>query len=136
MDTQPKTSDTGLGTSGLGTRPFPRLRTFSILLALVGYWAPWLTHPAAALRLNGYELSEWITFLPGVRDGTLPFNRLAFLIPLACLGLLSGITAAHFRSMTAPSSWLRPKWPRSLIGWALLVLAALGCYGVFPPYPY
>src|SRR5258705_5136091 len=57
-------------------------------LALVGYWLPWLTHPVAALRLNGYELSEWITYLPGVRDGSLPLSRLLFLLPLGCLALL------------------------------------------------
>src|SRR5258706_12494313 len=62
-------------------------------LALVGYWLPWLTHPAAALRLNGYELSEWVTFLPGVRDGSLPLSRLLFLLPLGCLALLLGLAA-------------------------------------------
>src|SRR6185436_5919146 len=125
MTTQPQTSDVGLGTSELGPqtstglrpwslvlRPLFRLRTLSLLLALIGYWTPWLTHPVAALRLNGFELSEWVTFLPGVRDGSLPFNRLAFLIPLACLALLLSITASHFRS-TLHNSWLRPKWPSS-----------------------
>src|SRR5437870_3045187 len=70
-------------------------RWLALLLALVGYWLPWLTAPAAALRLNGYELSEWITFLPGVRDGSLPLNRLVFLLPLACLALLFALAAAR-----------------------------------------
>src|SRR5437764_9978299 len=112
MSTQLETTPTQLRTSDFGLRTFSGLRTLIPLgLALIGYWTPWLTHPAAALRLNGYELSEWVTFLPGVRDGSLPFNRLAFLIPLACLALLLGIAASHFRSSAPQGSWLRPKWP-------------------------
>jgi|GEM_PF-712776 len=138
MSTQLETTYTPLRRSSFVLRPLFRLQTLSVLLALFGYWAPWLTHPAAALRLNGYELSEWVTFLPGVRDGSLPFNRLAFLIPLACLALLLAIAASRFRPTATPptSSWLRPKWPSSVVGWVLLVLALLCCYTVFPPYPY
>ena len=72
-----------------------RTRPLALLLALVGYWLPWLTHPAAALRLNGYELSEWVTFLPAVRDGSSPLTRLVFLLPLAALALLCGLAAAR-----------------------------------------
>jgi hypothetical protein len=128
-----------------------RLSRPALLLAIFGYWLPWLTHPAAALRLNAYELSEWATFLPGVRDGTLSLSRLAFLLPLAGLALLTALAA----NRPAP----RPVWPlaagaprpararRSLLasflptvhglaGWALLLLA-LGCaFVLFPPYPY
>src|SRR3990172_11186061 len=92
-------------------------------LALLGYWSPWLTHPAGALRFNGFELAEWTTFLPGVRDGSLPVTRLSFLIPLACLVLLLGIAAARSKSMPA-------------LRWGLMLLALLCSYGVFPSYPY
>src|SRR5258706_7220944 len=71
-------------------------------LALFGYWLPWLTHPSAALRLNGYELSEWITYLPGVRDGSLPLSRLVFLLPLGCLALLLGLAATWQSVLAAP----------------------------------
>ena len=64
-------------------------------LALVGYWLPWLAVSPAALRLNGYELSEWVTFLPGVRDGTLPLSRLLFLMPLVCLAVLLALAASR-----------------------------------------
>src|SRR6188474_2876552 len=95
MSTQLETTYTPLRRSSFVLRPFFGLQTLSILLALVGYWAPWLTHPAAALRLNGYELSEWVTFLPGVRDGSLPLSRLLFLLPLACLALLLALAASR-----------------------------------------
>src|SRR5260221_287867 len=71
-------------------------------LALIGYWLPWLTHPVAALRLNGYELSEWVTYLPGVRDGSLPLSRLLFLLPLSCLALLLGLAATWQSVLAAP----------------------------------
>jgi hypothetical protein len=123
-----------------------------LVLALLGYWLPWLTHPAAALRLNGYELSEWVTFLPGVRDGSLPLSRLIFLLPLACLALLSGLAAARPASTLAlpplGASTPRAAAPRRAglaaylpplagpAGWALLLLGLLLALTVLPPYPY
>jgi hypothetical protein len=124
-------------------------------LALIGYWLPWLTAPAAALRLNGYELSEWITYLPGVRDGTLPLSRLLFLLPLTCLALLLALAASRVAS--APPIYIlggEPQSPRArapqrphtglnallpvagLGGWALLALGLVCALVVLPPYPY
>jgi hypothetical protein len=123
-----------------------------LLLALLGYWLPWLTHPAAALRLNGYELSEWVTFLPGVRDGSLSLSRLLFLLPLACLALLCGLAAARPASSLAlpplgQSARRPPATPRKGLaallpplagpgGWVLLLLGLLLAFSVLPPYPY
>jgi hypothetical protein len=123
-------------------------------LALVGYWGPWLIHPSAALTLNGYELSEWATFLPQVRDGSLPlaavslpwpgggalsiyFARLVFFIPLACVAGLLSLGASRFRGR--PSAYLKAWWsdllPHSWLSWLLLGLAGVCCFLVFPPYP-
>jgi hypothetical protein len=125
------------------------LKTLLLLgLALVGYWGPWLIHSTAPLILNGYDLSEWVTFLPPVRDGslfptlTLPLSgsiylaRLVFFIPLACVAGLLGLTASRYRGHTAP--YLRAWWsdvlPRSPLSWALLGLAGVCCFIVLPPY--
>ena len=124
----------------------------ALALALVGYWLPWFTHPVAALRLNGYELSEWVTFLPGVRDGSLPLNRLVFLLPLGCLALLLGLAATWRASrpptlltaapiepaQTAPRGGLYALLPsiHGLGGWGLLLLSLVCVFSVFPPYPY
>jgi hypothetical protein len=111
----------------------------SLALALIGFWMPWLTHPAAALRMNGYELSEWVTFLPGVRDGSLPFNRLSFLIPIASLALLFAIAAARARPenvRTRRRPWMIALLPTSPLGWGLLFLSLLCSVIIFPPYPY
>lgn len=125
---------------------------FALLLALAGYWLPWLSHPAAALRLNGYELSEWITFLPGVRDGTLSLTRLQFLLPLAGLALLCALVAVRPASrpvLTPVGAPLRPPSPAprtglaallpnvaSPAGWAFLLAGAICAFVVLPPYPY
>ncbi len=126
-------------------------RRVALLLALVGYWLPWLTHPAAALRLNGYELSEWITFLPGVRDGSSPLNRLVFLLPLAGLALLCALAAAQPTATLSlpPLGAAPPPTPPARTGLAaflptlagpsgwLFLLLGLGCaFVVFPPYSY
>jgi hypothetical protein len=102
----------------------------TLLVALAGYWSPWLSHPAAALRLSGYDLAEWVTFLPGVRDGSLPLSRLIFLLPLACLALLVGL-AAH--AGPRRNSW-RALLPASAGGWGLWALAAVCGLLVLPPY--
>jgi hypothetical protein len=124
----------------------------ALALSLVGYWLPWLTHPVAALRLNGYELSEWVTFLPSVRDGSLPLSRLVFLLPLGCLALLLALAASWqatrpTRLLTTPSPEAARSVPRSglnallpsvqgLGGWGLLALSLVCAFVVFPPYPY
>lgn len=111
-----------------------RLNRLALGLALLGYWAPWLAHPAATLQINGFELSEWITFLPEARDGSLRVTRLDFLIPLACLALLLGL--ASRAGAPHPGGWLWPRLPASPLGWGLLTLALLCCAALFPPYPY
>jgi hypothetical protein len=102
----------------------------ALLAALAGYWSPWLTHPAVALRLSGFDLAEWVTFLPGVRDGSLPLTRLVFLLPLACLALLLGLAAQASPRREGWRIWL----PGSLWAWGLWLLAGVCALLVLPPY--
>lgn len=109
------------------------LRWAGLLLALAGFWAPWLARPAAALQLNAYELSEWLTFLPAAQLGSLAVDRLSFLLPSACLASLFALAAAAGpragRGLAAllPGTWL---------SWLWLGLAGLCALAVFPYYPY
>jgi hypothetical protein len=106
-----------------------------LLLALLGFWMPWLDGPAAALRLNAYELSEWITFLPAVRYGEVSLSRLSFLAPSACLAVLLALAVGAIRIRTA-RSWVAAILPDSALGWGLLGLAALSALAVLPYYPH
>ena len=112
------------------SRGFGAVSLAALLLALAGYWSPWLTQPAAALRLSGFDLAEWVTFLPGVRDGSLPLSRLAFLLPLACLALLLGLAAHAGPRRPGWRNWL-PAWPW---GWGLWLLAGVCGLLVLPSY--
>lgn len=128
-----------------------RLPRLALLLAVLGYWLPWLTHPAAALRLNAYELSEWITFLPGVRDGSLSLTRLQFLLPLAGLALLCALVAIRpAQRLALPPLGVAPRPPAAprtglaallpLVagpaGWITLLAGLVFAFVVLPPYPY
>jgi peptidoglycan/LPS O-acetylase OafA/YrhL len=58
-------------------------------LMLVFYLFPWVTNPSAALSLNGYDLAEWTSLHPAVRDAAIPLLTTALLrLPLACFALL------------------------------------------------
>lgn len=99
-----------------------RRATWALLaLAGVGFFGPWLSLPPAALQLNAYELSEWVTFLPAVRWAGVPLNRLSFL------------------AVSAALAWL---WAFSVTGagWRARALAALPLglcvWAVLPYYPY
>lgn len=92
---------------------------WGLALALVGYWAPWLPATAAALQLNGFELAEWVTFLPEVRDGSASIGRLTFLAPLACLAV-----AWAWAAPTSRSRALRVFLSFSGAGLSLLLLPA------------
>jgi hypothetical protein len=69
-----------------------------IALALIGYCLPWMITPASSLSLGAYDLAEWSSLHPLVRQ-TVPFlwTTLALRIPLAILGIL---LAAYIRKIS------------------------------------
>ncbi|MFZ5918581.1 MAG: hypothetical protein ACOYZ7_16730 [Chloroflexota bacterium] len=85
-----------------------------LMLAIVGYWGPWVDHAAAALVIAGFDLAEYVKFLPEVRAGSMPVIRELFYLaaPAAalCLALVLG------------------NWQRHLPAWAWTALAALALW--------
>ena len=137
MTSSPRPSDPETRLSVSPLQASRRLGAISLLalgVALVGYWSPWLTLPAAALRRNGFDLTEWVTFLPGVRDGSLPLSRLVFFLPLACLALLLALAAHAGPHHTVGRLRWRNWLPASAGGWGLWLLAALCALLILPPY--
>ena len=66
-------------------RLYPRLAPLLTLLALaalaLAYWGRWISHPAAGLNILGVDLPEYVKFVPEVRSGAIPVNRLVFFGP-------------------------------------------------------
>jgi hypothetical protein len=99
----------------------------SLLLAAASYWAPWIDHDAAALRLTGQDMGEFVKFLPAsreghqnVRKGQVP--RQLFYVPPLVSGLCLVLLAAN--AQLGYPIWLRAV----LIGWSALLLL-----GLLPP---
>jgi hypothetical protein len=83
------------------------------LLAAVGYYGPWINHPAAALTLSGVDLGEFVKFLPGVVDGSLRVVRqLLYLPPLAVVASVALLIGAQR---------LRYPWPLRVLVLGLAV---------------
>lgn len=85
-------------------RPQVWLRAIFVVLALAAYCAPWLASTGASLSLNGYDLAEWSSLIPGVRYGAQPM-----LIPgllRAPLLLAAGMVALLPTRRGSPFWWL------------------------------
>ena len=79
------------------------------ILAVIGLWGTWIPHPAAALVLSGWDLTEFVKFLPSTST-----IRELFYLPVWSAGVVMAVLA--FR----PSVGL-PK--------RLVLIAFAGCGG-------
>jgi len=98
------------------------LSALCFLLALVGYFAPWVAHRTAALSLNGWELTTWAKPLPEVRSGALRLRADWLYSPLAAAGVGLALVGACWR-------------PRAARGWLLRLAGAAVCLLALPQYP-
>jgi hypothetical protein len=61
---------------------------------LVLYLFPWVVNPGVSLSPNGYDLAEWASLHPTVREATPTLlTSLLLRLPLACFALLIAFTA-------------------------------------------
>ncbi len=98
------------------------LSALLFLLALAGYFAPWVAHRTAALSLNGWELTTWAKPLPEVRSGALLLRANWLYAPLVAAGVGLALVGASFR-------------PRQARGWAMRIAGAAICLLALPQYP-
>ncbi len=65
----------------------------AVALMLLFYLFPWVINPGVSLSLGGYDLAEWASLHPAVRD-TAPtlLTSLLLRLPLTCLALLIAFT--------------------------------------------
>lgn len=93
----------------------------SLVLAVVGYFGPWVYHETAALTATGFELVEFAKFFPQVQGGVVPVIRALFLTPLVASAVLLGLLANQ------PACRLLVRLAVTGLA-ALLALAALPAY--------
>lgn len=77
----------------------------ALLLALVGYFGPWVNHPVAGLVITGLDLGEYVKFLPIIRAGSVTIWRPGFYAPLVAISAVASLTA--YRRDFAYRWWLR-----------------------------
>ncbi len=93
---------------------------FIWIVALVGYFGPWISHQAAALAWNAYDLFNLARLLPPVETGQLAVNVQALRLPLIGLAVLAPMLLAR-----------APAWQR----WTAAVFGGLLALSTLPPYP-
>jgi hypothetical protein len=65
----------------------------AVAFMLLFYLFPWLVNPGVSLSLNAYDLAEWASLHPAVRNATPTLlTSLLLRLPLACLALLIAFT--------------------------------------------
>ncbi len=89
-----------------------------LAITLLCYILPWVTTPASALSLGAYDLAEWASLHPIVRETT-PYlwSSLALRLPLAVIGILIASDISQ-----TPN--------RTLFGMAIVLLTAIA---LLPP---
>lgn len=87
------------------------------LVALIGYFGPWVPHRAAGLVIVGLDLGELVKFLYPVQQGDIGLWREGFYLPLVTVSVALSLFA-----------WRRetgyPLWARLLLFGAALAAAA------------
>lgn len=73
----------------------PSLSIVFLVVAVVGYFIPWIITSAGGLQMGAYDLAEWSSLVPSVRQSA-PFlwTSLALRLPLAIIGVLLSISIA------------------------------------------
>ena len=98
------------------------LLPLGLLLALGGYFGPWVAHPVAGLVITGLDLGEYVKFLPVVREGSVVIWRSGFYAPLVAISAAALLAA--YRADLGYRWWLR---------FPLLALAIVAALNLVPP---
>jgi hypothetical protein len=103
-------------------------------LALVGVWGTWVPHRAAALVLSGWDLAEFVKFLPGVAA-----TRELFYLPVWCAGIALTLISSQRRPKPTRQQTDPPISRQTNVGArrVIPVLIALALMvAILPPYPH
>ena len=93
-----------------------------LLLAAAAYWGPWVDHDAAALKLSGQDMGEFVKFIPEISARQVRFPRQLFYLPPFVCAICMVLLAAN-------QHLVYPRWLRvGMLGLALILLP-----GLLPP---
>jgi len=92
------------------------------MLALIGYFGPWVWHPAVVFRYSADDLAEFVKFMPAVRSGQVLITRELFFLPLWLAAIGVALWAGRF---------VKRRWVSWLVGW-LVVYAASWPMPMYP----
>lgn len=98
------------------------LLPIALVMALGGYFAPWIGHPVAGLVITGLDMGEYVKFLPVVREGMVTIWRPAFYAPLVAVSAAALLAA--YRTDFAYRWWLR---------FPLLAMGFMAALNLVPP---
>lgn len=112
------------------------------LATLLGYFLPWIEHPAAGLVVLGLDLAELVKFLYPVQQGDISLWREGFYLPLIAASLSLSLNAFRRDPLNSGESIEktpsgdtglgRPAYPLPVRP-ALLLLAAVAALNLLPP---
>lgn len=94
----------------------------TLIVALAGYFGPWVGHKVAGLVIMGLDLGEYVKFLTPVRAGQIAIWREGFYLPLVVVSLSASLFA--FRRE------LRYPW---VVRGLLLAVAVVAALNLLPP---
>jgi hypothetical protein len=99
----------------------------ALLIAGLSYWGPWVNHDAAALRLSGQDMGEFVKFLPA--SGQTLESKPPSRVPRELFYIPPFVCAVCLTLLAANTLLVYPGWFRVLaLGCATLLLL-----GLLPP---
>jgi hypothetical protein len=99
-----------------------------VALALVGTWGSWVPHRVAALALSGWDLAEFVKFVPGAL-----VPREMFFLPPWCAGVALVVIANLQVGKLADLQICKFAHLRWRVGLGLVALGLM--VAILPPYP-
>jgi hypothetical protein len=85
-----------------------------LFIAVIAYYLPWVFHKTAALTANAYDLAEWVSIHPEVRNGNPPL-----LAPFLLRVVLVGLAVLFALQAAKKSGWIH--WLYVAMAWVLVI---------------
>ncbi len=114
----------------------------SALIALTGYFRPWIAHEAAGLAVLGLDLGELVKFLHPVQQGEIRLWREGFYLPLVAVSISLSLNAFRQDSSASATAGAEGRgteveggnplyaWPVRI---AFLLVAVVAALNMLPP---